>query len=179
MCVLIRSKNCPQNRYNHYLAVDMMASSEDEHRAWVGWVESRLRKVGQPSSAETLRFVCVAAVLDGDLAAVCRLRFASDTRFGQVESRPREVGQPSMVETPRFVCTTAVLEGDLATAGRVRYLSRLGRIAPPTGGTTVTGGNPPIRTIAAVLDGDLATAIRAMYQPRCPWKGCFRFRFLY
>lgn len=24
----------------------MMASSEDEHRAWVGWVESRLRKVG-------------------------------------------------------------------------------------------------------------------------------------
>lgn len=33
------------NRYNHYLAVDMMASSEEEHRAWVGWVESRLRKV--------------------------------------------------------------------------------------------------------------------------------------
>ena len=32
-------------RYNHYLAVDMMASSEEEHRAWVGWVESRLRKV--------------------------------------------------------------------------------------------------------------------------------------
>ena len=70
------------NRYNHYLAVDMMASSEDEHRAWVGWVESRLRKVRHdfPIISNGGRFR-----LDSFEAVLCG-RALSSPRFS---SRPR------------------------------------------------------------------------------------------
>ncbi|CAB1099929.1 unnamed protein product [Ectocarpus sp. CCAP 1310/34] len=67
-------------RYNHYLAVDMMASSEEEHRAWVGWVESRLRKLVEGLGLSGLPFKrvhlwpkkfegCVGGGVGGELPA--------------------------------------------------------------------------------------------------------------
>eukprot|EP00899_Mesostigma_viride_P003330 jgi/Mesvir1/12999/Mv06004-RA.1 len=32
-------------RYRHYLQIDIYASTEDEHRMWTGWCESRLRQL--------------------------------------------------------------------------------------------------------------------------------------
>ncbi|CAN0182150.1 unnamed protein product [Ectocarpus sp. 4 AP-2014] len=126
-------------RYNHYLAVDMMASSEDEHRAWVGWVESRLRKVTNRFRMESVGHATSRGFHRPGMDVMATAKSWKATKTGgpavkKEDAATPPVSPPTPAEAEAAAVSVkpeAVLEGDLDDEGATKLVLSGARAALP------------------------------------------------